>query len=200
MLIRHDFGVLIFDRSGEGQSQGDFNQLGWDGEPGLRAAINYLLHRPDARPRPHRRPRPLRRRRDAHTSRRPRPNLRAIVAEGASERSLYGQFHLPGLLRWEWLRQVAITTAAAALLSNHLPPPDLTDLVRRITPRAVFFIYAKHGQPSEPINQTCYKLAGQPKAIWEIPNGGHTGGLSVQPHQYESRVIAFFNDVLRQRR
>lgn len=33
------YGVLIFDRSGEGQSQGDYNQLGWDLEPDGRAAI-----------------------------------------------------------------------------------------------------------------------------------------------------------------
>jgi hypothetical protein len=60
----------------------------------------------------------------------------------------------------------------------------------------VFFIYATHGAPSKPVNRTFYKLAGQPKAIWEVPRGGHIGGLSAEPAQYEQHVIAFFDSNL----
>ena len=47
MLVRHGYGVLVLDRRGEGQSEGDFNARGWDGEPDLRAAVAYLRGRPD---------------------------------------------------------------------------------------------------------------------------------------------------------
>ena len=34
MLARHGYGVLLFDRRGEGESEGDPNIFGWDGERG----------------------------------------------------------------------------------------------------------------------------------------------------------------------
>ena len=35
MLARRGYGVLLFDRRGEGQSQGDYNGFGWNGERDL---------------------------------------------------------------------------------------------------------------------------------------------------------------------
>jgi uncharacterized protein len=34
MLARHGYGVLLFDRRGEGESEGDWNIFGWQGEHG----------------------------------------------------------------------------------------------------------------------------------------------------------------------
>ena len=49
MLARHGYGVLIFDRRGEGRSDGDPNPLGWSGaEKDLLAAVDFLK-RPLAR-------------------------------------------------------------------------------------------------------------------------------------------------------
>ena len=43
MLARHGYGVLIFDRRGEGRSDGDPNSYAWnDGELDLRAAVDFL--------------------------------------------------------------------------------------------------------------------------------------------------------------
>jgi uncharacterized protein len=47
MLVRHGYGVLLLDRRGEGESEGDYNARGWGGEPDLRAAVAYLRGRPD---------------------------------------------------------------------------------------------------------------------------------------------------------
>jgi hypothetical protein len=38
MLARHGYGVLLFDRRGEGESEGDPNAFGWGGERDLYAA------------------------------------------------------------------------------------------------------------------------------------------------------------------
>lgn len=51
MLARHGYGVLIFDRRGEGESDGDPNPYAWnEGEKDLLAAIDFLKRRPDVEP------------------------------------------------------------------------------------------------------------------------------------------------------
>jgi predicted alpha/beta hydrolase len=47
MLARHGYGVLVFDRRGEGESEGDFNAYGWGGDLDLKAALDFLSRRPD---------------------------------------------------------------------------------------------------------------------------------------------------------
>jgi hypothetical protein len=39
MLVRNGYGVLLFDRRGEGEGEGDPNALGWAGERDLDAAV-----------------------------------------------------------------------------------------------------------------------------------------------------------------
>ena len=50
MLVRHGYGVLLFDRRGEGASEGDPNVFGWVGDRDLHAAAAYLRGRPDVDP------------------------------------------------------------------------------------------------------------------------------------------------------
>ena len=47
MLARHGYGVLLFDRRGEGESDGDPNAFGWAANKDLQAALAYLQHRRD---------------------------------------------------------------------------------------------------------------------------------------------------------
>ncbi len=51
MLARHGYGVLIFDRRGEGESDGDPNPYAWGGgEKDIVAAVEFLEERPDVDP------------------------------------------------------------------------------------------------------------------------------------------------------
>ena len=50
MLARHGYGVLLFDRRGEGRSEGGGNMLGWGGDKDIIAAVDWLKHRPDVDP------------------------------------------------------------------------------------------------------------------------------------------------------
>ena len=50
MLVEHGYGVLLFDRRGEGASEGDPNIFGWAGDRDLHAAAEYLQGRPDVDP------------------------------------------------------------------------------------------------------------------------------------------------------
>src|SRR5205823_14789780 len=47
MLVRHGYGVLVFDRRGEGTSEGDPNALGWGFDRDLKGALAFLRGRPD---------------------------------------------------------------------------------------------------------------------------------------------------------
>ena len=88
-------------------------------------------------------------------------------------------------------------TAGNALFSDQGPPPSLRDLVDRISPTPVLFIYGEHGQEGERnLNPTYYRSAREPKAIWEVPGSGHTGGINARLKEYERRVIGFFDRTL----
>jgi dienelactone hydrolase len=191
MLVRHGYGVLLFDRRGEGDSEGDPNAVGWNGDRDLKAAIAFLRQRPDVDP-------------DriggiglsvggellletaAETD-----ALRAVVSEGAGIRSVKEATLGPlgGVPIW------GLMTAATAIYSNDAPPPSLDDLVPRISPRPVFLIYATDGQGGEELSQDYYESAGAPKAVWKAP-GGHTGAIEARPVEYERRVVAFFDRAL----
>lgn len=199
MLARNGYGVLLFDRRGEGESEGDPNLFGWQGERDIHAAVAFLQQRPDVEPE-----RiggiglsvggELMIEAAAEST-----ALKAIVSEGGSSRSVRDELANPGGA-WQELIGTSTATVATALFSNNLPPADLKSLVARIAPRSVFFVYGERGQPSEkPANDGFYAAAGQPKAIWEVPGSKHMGGIDAQPKEYEQRLIAFFDRALLQR-
>ena len=199
MLVRHGYGVLLLDRRGEGESDGDYNARGWGGEPDLRAAVAYLHERPDVR--------------DgrigglglsvggemllqtaAHDAR-----LHAVVSEGAGMRSAAEQKHMPGTppepLRW--IAPITAETAAGTVLSDHLLPADLADLMPRIAPRPVLLIRGMRGNGDEALNRVYRDAGGPTVTLWEIPRAGHTAGISAAPAEYEHTVIGFFDRALR---
>jgi len=197
MLARHGYGVLLLDRRGEGESGGDLNLFGWNGRGDLLAAVAFLARRPDVDP-----GRigglglsvggELLLDAAAHTT-----ALRAVVSDGAGVRSLREHLRTPGLGRLQrWVSGWVAQTGAVAVLSNHGPPPGLVDLVRRMGRRPVLLIRALEGNEDEVLNRAYFDAARGPKALWEIPDGGHTGGLSAQPREYERRVVGFFDRAL----
>ena len=196
MLARHGYGVLLFDRRGEGESEGDPNALGWGMDDDLRAAVAFLQTRPDVE--------------DGRIgglglsvggellleAAAETDALRGVVSEGAGIRSIREAIHAAGVSRWISAPYWAVTTGATAVFANRLPPPDVKSVVPRISPRPVLLVYAAHGQGGEELNPDYFAAARQPKQLWEITDGGHTGGIVARPREYERRVIAFFDDAL----
>jgi dienelactone hydrolase len=196
MLVRHGYGVLLLDARGYDGSQGDPNMFGWDDTKDISAAITWLQRQPDV----------LDGRiggigfsvggemmLQAAASNRA---LRAVVSEGAGFRSVREDVQR-GPRGWLTLPQAAVQTAAIAVLTGTAPPPPLKNLVPRIAPRSVFFIYAGHGAGGEEFNPDLYEVAGALKELWKIPEANHVGGLQARPSEYEQRVIGFFNRALR---
>jgi dienelactone hydrolase len=196
LLARHGYGVLLFDRRGEGESEGDPNAFGWQGERDIRAAVAYLRSRSEVDPE-----------RiggiglsvggemmiEAAAE---STALTAIVSEGASSRSVRDELANPDT-DWQSVVGNAVATAATALFTNNLPPATLKSLVPKIAPGSVFFVYGERGQPAErPANRAFYAAAHEPKAIWEVPGSSHIGGTEAQPEEYERRIVAFFDQSL----
>ncbi len=196
MLVANGYGVLLFDRRGEGASEGDPNTFGWVGDRDLHAATAYLRSRPDVDP-------------DrigaiglsvggemlihaaAHSD-----AFRAIVSEGASGQSVRDQLHNTSVL--DAIVGYSAVTAATAVFTSTLPPPSLKSEVARIASTATFFIYGENGQggTEEKPNKGFYAAAREPKQLWEVPNGQHIAGITTEPAEYERRVIGFFDRAL----
>jgi hypothetical protein len=197
MLARHGYGVLLFDRRGEGESDGDPNAWGWEGEKDIKAAIAFLQRRADVDPE-----RigglglsvggELMIQAAAETG-----ALKAVASEGAGIRSLRESLEAPSAEKWLGAPFFAVRDAGVAVFSNHAPPPNLEELVTRIAPRPLLLVYTPKGQGGErELNPVYFRAAGEPKTLWPIPGASHMGGISAQPDEYERRVVGFFDDAL----
>jgi uncharacterized protein len=199
MLARHGYGVLLFDRRGEGRSEGEPNSWGWGGDRDVKAAIDFLQRRSDVEP-----GRiggiglsvggELMLETAAETS-----DLAAVVSEGAGGRSFTEDMDQEASLVDTVLGTPlsAIKTASIGVFSNESPPANLKDLVARIAPRPLLLIAAPNSPHGERLNRGYYRAAGRPKALWEIPESRHVGGITARPAEYERRVIGFFDRALR---
>ena len=135
MLARHGYGVLLFDRRGEGRSEGEPNSWGWGGDADVKAAIDYLQRRPDVDPE-----------RiggiglsvggemmietAAETD-----ELAAVVSEGAGARTFSEDMDRedegPVAKYTLGAAMSAVKTAAVAISANQAPPANLKDLAAR---------------------------------------------------------------------
>ena len=194
LLADHGYGVLLFDRRGEGESDGEPNAWGWGGYRDVDAAVDYLVAQGvdperigglgqsvggemmlEAAARSDR--------------------LKAVVSEGAGIRSAREAGERPDAGFLEDLG-VTLQTAGVSLFSNESIPPNLVELVGDIAPRPVMLIYAVDGDGGEELNEQYYAAAGEPKELWAVPEGGHVGSQDEEPEEFERTVVGFFDDAL----
>jgi uncharacterized protein len=198
MLARHGYGVLLFDRRGEGRSEGGGNLLGWGGDKDITAAVDWLKARPDVDPariggigfsvggelmleaaaKDH--------------------DLAAVVSDGAGARQLTeDRKAMPGVGFWVMSPAFALMHASVAAFSDTVPPESLFDLVPRIAPRPTLFIWAPDGgNTTEVLTPRYARLAGAHGSLWAIPEAPHIKGIETRPAEYERRVVGFFDDAL----
>jgi len=195
MLVRHGYGALVFDRRGEGTSDGDPTALGWGFDRDLLGALAFLRGRDDV---------------DSNRigglglsvggealleTAAETDGLRGIVSDGAGARSVREDTVDVSLRKVPEVVVSGVITAGMTVFSNRFPPPNLKTLSGRIT-TPVFFIYATNGAGGEDNNPEYYEAADGPKEIWKIDTS-HTHGLTDRPRVYERRVVGFFERTLR---
>ena len=100
MLVANGYGVLLLNRRGEADSEGEPNLYGWEGDRDIRGAVAYLQTRPEVD-------------REsiaalglsvggefavqhAATS----PGLSAVISDGAGSRSIKESLELSGGIKW----------------------------------------------------------------------------------------------------
>jgi dienelactone hydrolase len=198
MLARHGYGVLLFDRRGEGRSDGDPNSLGWGGEKDIEAAVAFLRRRPDVDP-------------DRIgglglsvggelmiEAAAEDAGLAAVASEGAGIRSLHEHMEIPSGAKWLVAPFQAVRTAATAVFDDQAPPPNLKELVAEMAPRPLLPMSSPRGVGGEvELNPVYARAGGETTTHWEIPGSDHMGGIRAQPEEYERRVVGFFDRALR---
>jgi uncharacterized protein len=198
MLARHGYGVLLFDRRGEGRSEGGGNMLGWGGDKDIIAAVDWLKRRPDVDP-------------DRIggiglsvggelmlEAAAKDPDLAAVVSDGAGARHFREQKKaLPGAVFWAMSPAFALLNVSVAVFSDTAPPESLFDLVPRIAPRPLLFIYAPDGgNATEVLTPDFARIAGPNASLWTVPDAPHTKAIETAPAEYERRVVDFFDEAL----
>ncbi len=194
VLARHGFGVLLFDTRGHGRSGGRAMDFGWYGDTDVAAAVTWLAGRPDV---------------DAGRigavglsmggeeaigalARDPR--IRAVVAEGATNRTsadkawLADEYGLRGRIQLgiEWL-----TYALTDLLTAARPPISLRDAVVAAAPRPVLLIAAGAVADEQRAGEAIAAASPSSVELWVVPGAGHTGGLRTRPEEWARRVSGF---------
>ena len=194
MLFDNDFGVLAFDQRGHGESEGQTNLYGWQGNDDVAAATRFLISQSDVR---------------AIGglglslggelllgAASENPDIRAIVAEGATHRSM-AEFRaiashseaVRGLQPW-------VTYGTVQLLTGNPPPPPILDSIRNSHSTQFLFIAAQDASDEVEFAQTYVSAAPGRAQLWIISNGGHIGGFPNYPDEYQQRVVGFFTSVL----
>jgi dienelactone hydrolase len=198
MLARHGYGVLLFDRRGEGLSDGKPNWWGWRGTKDIEAAIRFLERRPDVQPG-----------RiggiglsvggemmleEAARN----PKLAAIVSEGAGARTYSEERYEDKTLVDKTLGRVlsGLKTTSIAVFGNSSPPANLKTLTPRIA-APTLLIAAPNSGHGEELNRNYDRAAGDNVELWEIPESTHVGGIDARPAEYERRVVGLFDRALR---
>jgi dienelactone hydrolase len=195
MLARHGYGVLLYDRRGEGRSQGDPDAWGWDTDKDIRAGLDFLRHRADV---------------DAGRiaglglsvggemmlqTAAGTTDLAAVVSEGAGARTMAEEVDdVSGIDKVGAALAYGVRDLTNAVLHDRRPPANLLTLIGEIAPRPVFLIHAGADDAGHR-NPAYFRAAGEPKQIWEA-QGGHTDGIVREPREYERRVTRFLDDAL----
>jgi fermentation-respiration switch protein FrsA (DUF1100 family) len=200
VLARHGYGVPLYDARGMGRSGGRAMNFGWYGDRDIAAAVGYLQARPDVDGGRIGAVGESMGGEEAIGAMAANSSLRAVVAEGATNR-VAGD--------WSWLadeyglrgraQQVvqSLTYELTDLLTDARPPTTLAAAVAAAH-RPVLLIAA--GNVADEGHAAASIKAAAPTAVdvWIVPGAGHAGGLRTLPAQWEDRVASFLDMNLRE--
>jgi dipeptidyl aminopeptidase/acylaminoacyl peptidase len=202
-LNQAGYNVFILDHRGHGQSGGRFTTMGPLEVSDLVGAVAYLRSRPDVDPE----------RIGAIGcsmgsgivigAAAAEPAIRAVVAESvyADLGQVWTRFGAVGLrgtpIHWSWGRPML--WAARLWTGTRIDAFKPEALIGRIHPRPVFLIQSEHDPTACTIADArrLYRAAGEPKALWVVPEPGHCAAQFFHPQEYQERVSRFFDQALR---
>jgi len=194
MLREAGYGVLALTLRGHGGSSGRGNAFGWQSGQDVAAAVDYLQAQGVSRIGA------LGLSMGSEVllgSAADEPAIRAIVADGASQRSL-ADYLVPLENRSLWRSWTARVMYAAVRLFTGQTPPERTLLSSISDAKDTKFLFiAAETVEKEQLYGLLYQYTVSDRsALWIVPGAGHTQGLFVQPVEYRTRVVSFFDEAL----
>jgi uncharacterized protein len=196
LLVRHGYGVLLYDARGRGRSEGTQNSFGWGWTKDIAGALTFLKSRPEVDPQ-----RigglGLSTGADALVQAAGQgANLHAVVADGAAAESFEDWRRLQGVTAMTPF--FAAEFATVRITSGAKSGPPMEDMVKRIT-EPLLLVSAGKAEEYK-FNVKYDRAAGsRPVEHWNLPDAGHTGAIRDAALQYERRVTAFFDAALKGR-
>jgi dienelactone hydrolase len=192
MLVRHGYGVLVYDPRGSGNSEGTVSSYGWGWEKDAAAALDFLAERDDVEPG---RVGALGLSTGADLAidiAARRHDVKAVVADGAAA---------IGYEDYKALTSRTVDLAPMWVLFKSIeviqgrPGPEhaLADQIARS--RAQHLIVSA-GKAEEEWGELYDKAGGARSELWHLPKAGHTAALRQYPEAYEQRVVSFFDENL----
>lgn len=188
MLVRHGYGVLVYDPRGSGNSEGTVNSYGWGWEKDAAAALDFLAARDDrigvlglstgadiaidvaAR----------------------RDDVEAVVADGVAaigyeDIEEYTDSTIQRAPMWLLFKAIEVIQGRSG------PKESLADQIAR--GRAPHLIISA-GPPEKKWGELYDRAGGDRSELWYLPGAGHTAALRQYPEAYEQRVASFFDEHL----
>jgi pimeloyl-ACP methyl ester carboxylesterase len=195
MLVRHGYGVLVYDPRGSGNSEGTINSYGWGWEKDAAAALDFLAARDDVQPG---RVGVLGLSTGADIAidiAARRHDVKAVVADGSAA---------IGYADIEAFTDDALTRAPMWLLFKTIEviqgrSGPTTSLAQQIGRSDAPHLIISAGKPEKEWGELYDKAGGARSTLWYLPKASHTAALKQYPSAYEQRVVSFLDTNLRAR-
>jgi uncharacterized protein len=195
LLVRHGYGVLLYDARGRGKSEGAQNSYGWGWPEDVAGALAFLKARPEVDPE---RIGALGLSTGADVLVQvagQRTDLKAVVADGTAAGSFEDTQRVMGLGAMTPFLLAEFTTVRVT--SGSKPGPALEDMMKRIT--SPLLLVSARGEYDYGVAYD--RAAGdRPVEHWHLPDVTHTAAIRQAAPQYERRVTRFFDQTLRKDR
>jgi uncharacterized protein len=192
LLVRHGYGVLVYDARGRGKSEGVQNAWGWGWSKDVAGALAFLKARPEV------------------DSARigalglstgadvlvqvagQSTDLKAVVADGTAAGSFEDGRRVHGITAITPM--IALEFATVRVTSGTSPGPALEDIIKRVTSP---LLLVAAGAPEKPFGEAYDRAAGdRPVDVWYLPDVTHTNAIRQAAPEYEQRVTTFFGAAL----
>jgi pimeloyl-ACP methyl ester carboxylesterase len=198
VLVDHGYSVLAFDARGHGRSGGDGMEWGWYGDLDIGGALDFLESRPEVDPGRLAAIGLSMGGEEAITAAASDPRIRAVVAEGATNRVLADDDAVlpshPG--RWVNIAADWIKYGIADWITGARPPMALTSAVVATAPRPVLLITA--GTVTDEGRAAANFQSAAPNSVewWDVTGATHTSGLATAPVEWKARVLSFLDQAM----
>jgi dienelactone hydrolase len=199
VLARHGYGVLLYDARGHGRSGGRAMDFGWYGDTDIAAAVSFLQGQPDVDGARIAAVGMSMGGEESIGAAAADERIRAVVAEGATNRTAADSAWLSDIHGWRGTVQEGIEWvlyATVDVLTAADPPVALRDAAAAAAPRPMLLIAG--GDLPDERHAGRYIAGGAPDSVelWIVPDTGHTQALATHPHEWEERVTSFLAEAL----